>query len=101
MAGDVQLFGGGTVSSLTQQHLDRGVSKQIKRSTDLVLGRGEVAVTTDNVRAGLTFSAMNNVGTLVGAATQLMQTAPEGAAYYEACINAYAIGAANTIARFQ
>ena len=101
MASDLSLFGGSTSSALTGQELGRSVSKQVKKSTDLVLGRGEVALTTDTIRAGLTYSALNNVGTLVGAAEQLMQIAPAGQAYYEACINAYAMGAANAIARFQ
>ena len=101
MASELSLFGGGTSSALTGQELGRGVSKQVRKSTDLVLGRGEVAYTTDTIRAGLTFSALNNVGTLVGAAEQLMQVAPAGQAYYEACISAYAMGAANAIARFQ
>ena len=64
-------------------------------------GRGEVALSTDTVRAGLTYSALNNVGTLVSTAKSLMDVAPEGAAHYEQIINAYAIGAANAIARFQ
>lgn len=100
MAASLQPFDQST-SSLARQGFGRGLAKQVQKSTDLVIGRGEVAVTTDNVRAALTFSALTNVGTLVGTASQLMQTAPEGAAYYEACISAYAIGAANSIARFQ
>ncbi|MBB2890954.1 phosphoenolpyruvate carboxylase [Flexivirga oryzae] len=102
MASDLSLFGGtGSSTALTGQPLGRGVSKQVKKSTDLVVGRGAVAYTTDTVRAGLTYSALNNIGTLVGAAEQLMQVAPGGQAYYEACLNAYALGAANAIARFQ
>lgn len=101
MASDLSLFGGGTPSALTGQPLSRGVSKQVKRSTDMVLARGQVALTTDTVRAGLTYSALNNVGTLVSAAKSLMDVAPEGAAYYEQVINAYTIGAASAIARFQ
>lgn len=96
----IPLFGSGR-SAVTGQSLGRGVTKLTKREVDTVSGRGEVACTTDTVRAGLTFAALNNVGTLVGTAEQLMQLAPAGQAYYEACINAYAMGAANAIARFQ
>ena len=101
MASDLSLFGGGTSSALTGQVLGRGASKQVKKSTDLVLGRGEVALTTDTIRAGLTYGALNNVGALVGTATQLMQVAPEGQVFYEAIVSAYSVGAANAIARFQ
>jgi len=101
MSSDLSLFGSGASSALTGQNLGRGVSKQVKKSTDMVLGHAEVAYVTDGVRAGLTYSALNNIGTLVGAAEQLMEVAPAGQAYYEACINAYAMGAANGIARFK
>ena len=98
---ELSLFGGGSSSSVAPtQSMGRGISKQVKKSTDLVLGRAEVAYTTDAARAALTYSALNNIGTLVGAAEQLMQVAPAGAAYYEACINAYAMGASNAIAKF-
>lgn len=98
---ELSLFGGTNSAVVPGVQMSRSVTKATKKNTDLVLGRGEVAHTTDAVRAGLTFSALNNVGTLVGTATQLMQVAPEGATFYEACINAYAMGAANSIARFQ
>ncbi|TWP34347.1 phosphoenolpyruvate carboxylase [Leekyejoonella antrihumi] len=101
MSGEVSLFGSTNQSSLVPSHsISRGVTRQIKKHTDLVLGRGEVALTTDTVRAGLTYSALNNVGTLVSAAKSLMDVAPEGAAYYEQIIGAYTIGAASAIARF-
>lgn len=101
MSTGLQLFGGSSSSLTPGQSIGRGVSKGAKQNADLVLGRGEVAYTTDTVRAGLTYAALSNVGTLVGVAEQMMQVAPAGQAYYEACINAYAMGAANAIARFQ
>lgn len=101
MSSELSLFGGSSSSLTPGQSMSRGVSKQVKRNTDLVLGRGEIASTTDTVRAGLTYAALGNIGTLVSTAKSLMDIAPEGQAYYEACINAYAMGAANSIARFQ
>lgn len=98
---ELSLFGGNSSAVAPGAYMGRGVAKTTKKSTDLVLGRAEVAYTTDAARAALTYSALNNVGTLVGAAEQLMQVAPAGQAYYEACLNAYAMGAANAIARFQ
>ena len=88
MTGDLQLFGGTSSSLVPSSEMGRGVGKQVKRSTDLVLGRGEVALTTDTVRAGLTYGALSNVGTLVGTAKALMEVAPEGGIHYEAIINA-------------
>lgn len=100
---EMSLFGGGgsALAASGTGQMGRAVARSTKKSVDLVLGRGEVALTTDTIRAGLTYGVINNIGTLVGAAEQLMQIAPAGQAYYEACINAYAMGAANAIARFQ
>lgn len=98
---ELSLFGGtGSAVSPASSQLGRGVAKTTKKSIDVVIGHGEVAGTIDTVRAGLTFSALNNVGALVGTATQLMQVAPEGQVFYEAIVSAYAMGAANQIARF-
>lgn len=101
MTNDLQLFGGTSSSLAPGQTMGRAVSRQTRKGTDLVLGRGEVALITDTVRTGLAYSALNNVGTLVSTAKSLMDVAPEGAAHYEQIINAYSIGAANAIARFQ
>ncbi len=101
MSTEVSLFGGTSSSLAPGQTMGRAVSRRTRKGTDLVLGRGEVALTTDTVRAGLTYLALNNVGTLVSTAKSLMDVAPEGAAHYEQIINAYSVGAANAIARFQ
>lgn len=95
------LFSSGGLAPTGSSGMSRGLAKQTKRASDLVVARSEVALTTDTVRAGLTYSALNNVGTLVSAAKSLMDVAPEGAAYYEQVIGAYTIGAASAIARFQ
>lgn len=100
MSTDLQLSRG-TSALMPSTTLGRSVSRQVTRNTDVVVGRGEVALVTDTVRAGLTFSALSNVGTLVSSAKSLMEVAPEGGAHYDAIINAYSIGAANAIARFQ
>ena len=98
---ELSLFGGtGSALSPSSSQLGRAVAKATKKQVDLVVSHGEVAGTIDTVRAGLTFSALNNVGALIGTATQLMQVAPEGQAFYEAIVSAYAVGAANQIARF-
>lgn len=102
---EVGLFGGGSTAvghmgAIGSAPMGRTVARSTKKSIDLVVGHGEVANTIDVVRAGLTGSALNNVGTLVSTATQLMNIAPEGQVFYEAIVSAYAMGAANQIARF-
>lgn len=94
------LFGSGT-STVTGRPLGRSVARATKREVDAASGRAEVAYATDQARAFLTASALSNVVTLVGAAEQFMQVAPGGAHYYELLINAYGVGAAQSIARFQ
>lgn len=94
------LFGSGT-SVAKGQPPGRGVAKATKREVDAVGACGDVIYAGDQVRAFLTASAMSNVATLVGAAEQFMQVAPGGQQYYELLINAYGMGAAQAITRFQ
>lgn len=93
-------FGSG-VNTYSGQPLSRAVARPVRRELDWVSGRAEVAAARDTARATLTHAALHNVGTLVSTCHSLMQVAPEGAAHYEALVNAYAAGAANAIARFQ
>ncbi|RRD51561.1 phosphoenolpyruvate carboxylase [Buchananella hordeovulneris] len=81
--------------------LSRAVTRPVRRESDLLAGRAEVALMRDAARATLTHAAMQNVGTLVSACDSLKQVAPEGVAHYEALLKAYAAGAAAAIARFQ
>ena len=95
-------FGVGSgLSTYSGQPASRAVARPVKRELDWVAGRSEVAAARDSARASLTNAAMHHVGTLVMTGQTLMQVAPEGAAHYETLLNAYAIGAANAIARFQ
>lgn len=95
-------FGAGSgLNTYTGQPLARAVARPVKRELDWVSGRSEVALARDTARASLTNAAMHNVGTLVMTGQALMQVAPEGAQHYETLLNAYAVGAAQAIARFQ
>ncbi len=93
-------FGTG-LNTLSGQPLSRSVARPVRRELDWVSGRSEIAQARDSARASLTTAAMHNVGTLTMTGQSLMQVAPEGAAHYEALLNAYAVGAAQAIARFQ
>jgi hypothetical protein len=92
------LFGGTTTGS--GQRIGGGLARQTKREAETIAARTELAQLTDGARALLTSSALTNIGTLVSQAEQMMQLAPSGARYYELIINAYGVGAANSIARF-
>lgn len=81
--------------------LPRSVAKPVQRELDWLSGRGEIAQARDNARAELTAQAMTNVGSLVVTGQSLAQIAPESAGHLETLLNAYAIGAAQAIARFQ
>jgi hypothetical protein len=81
--------------------LSGGLARLTKRETDAVVARTEIARTVDQGRALLTASALNNVGNLAALGEQLVRIAPNAAGHYDLLINAYAIGAANQIARFQ
>lgn len=85
----------------TGQKMGGGLARQTKREIDTVSARTEIAHHTDQARAFLTSAALNNVGTLVSQAEQMMQIAPSGAQFYEAILTAYAVGASTSIARFQ
>lgn len=81
--------------------LPRAVTRPVQRELDLLQGRSEIAAARDNARAGLTNTAMHNVGALVMTGQSLAKVAPESAPYLEALLGAYATGAAQAIARFQ
>ncbi len=86
---------------LSSQGLSRSVARPVRRELDWLSGRSEIAQARDSARAQLTNAAMHNVGSLVMTGQSLMQVAPEGSAHYEALLSAYAVGAAEAIARFR
>lgn len=59
-----------------------------------------VAGTTEQVRALLTNDALMNVGALSALEGHLIQIAPTGAPRYKHIVDAYTLGAAQTIARW-
>ncbi len=93
----VPLFGG----ALANGRLGSGLARQTRREVEIISARAEIAQAADQSRALLTSSAMNNIGTLVSQAEQLMRIAPTAGPYFELLVNAYGVGAANSIARLQ
>lgn len=81
--------------------LPRAVAKPVQRELDWLSGRSEIAQARDSARAELSAQAMTHVGSLVVTGQSLAQISPESAGHLETLLNAYVIGAAQSIARFQ
>ena len=96
------IFGSGSgLATSSGSSMSRSVTKAVGKELDWLSARTEVAIARDDSRARLTNGAMHNVGTLVMTGQSLMHVAPEGAAHYETLLSAYAVGAAQAVARFQ
>ena len=93
------ILGGSTTASGT--NLSGGLARQLRRETDVVAARTEVAHATDQARAFLTASATNNVITLYGMAEQGLKSAPAAASDVLDILQAYSRGAAYQIATFR
>ena len=90
-------------NKLSPQSVERmslPMQRQATREIERVVTNGLVTNTHEQVRALLTNTALQNVGALSALEEHLNQVAPSGSARYEHIINAYAMGAAYTIARW-
>ena len=92
-----------STNSFGSQSLDR-VTRSIERETSQeiarTVGQGLVTKTREEIRAGLTSAALQNVGALSALEQHLIEVAPLGAARYQHIVDAYTMGAAQTIARW-
>ena len=91
----------GTDVAVPRAGLSWGFARQARREGEAVAARGQVAGAADRIRAGLAAGALANMASLTGMAARAVQTAPEGAPYYEAIVRAYGVGAARMVARFE
>lgn len=82
------------------EHMSRPMQRQAIRQIERVVTQGLVANSREEVRALLTHTALQNVGALTALEEHLIKIAPLGAARYEAIVDAYALGAAQTIVRW-
>lgn len=91
---------GGAFSQQSLANMSGSTQRQTAREVERVAGRAIVADTYEQGRALLTNTALNNVGALSALEQHLIQVAPLGEARYKHIVDAYAMGAANAIARW-
>ncbi len=87
----------------SHQSLDR-VTRPVQRETSIELartaGQGQVLKAREDIRAAITSAALQNVGALSALEQHLIEVAPMGAERYRHIVDAYTMGAAQTIARW-
>lgn len=92
------LGGGFTAAGLGQ--MEARLQRQTGREMDQVRSRAVVSGTVEQGRGFIAELALHEVGSLSALETHLIQIAPLGEARYKHIVDAYAMGAARTIARF-
>lgn len=95
---DLVLSGNGLSQSLEQ--MSRPMQREARREIERVVVQGLVKDLREQVRAHLANTALQNTGALSELEGYLRQIAPTGAARYQHIVDAYAMGAAQTIARW-
>lgn len=91
---------GGAFTSAGLSQMDARTQRQTGREMGQVRSRAVVAATVEQGRGFVAELALNEVGSLSALETHLLQVAPLGEARYKHIVDAYAMGAARTIARF-
>ena len=91
---------GGAFTSTGLSQMDARTQRQTGREMDQVRSRAVVAATVEQGRGFIAELALTEVGSLSALETHLIQVAPLGEARYKHIVDAYAMGAARTIARF-
>jgi hypothetical protein len=89
-----------TTSEFSAGQLTGMAGWQTKRDCETAAGRSIVANVHEQGRALLARTALQNAGSLSALEEQLIQMAPSGEARYRHIVDAYAIGAAQMIARW-
>ncbi len=82
------------------EQLSRPMRRQASRENERVAVEGLVKDLREQVRANLANTALQNAGALSELEGYLRQIAPTGAARYQHIVDAYALGAAQRIARW-
>lgn len=91
---------GGALSSTGLAQMGAGMQRQASREVERVQGQALIAEVREQGRAFLTNTALQNVGALTALEQHLLQVAPLGEARYKHIVDAYAMGAAQAIARW-
>lgn len=82
------------------ESMSRSMQRQAARGVERVVAQGLATNAREQVRALLADTALQRVGALTALEEHLIKVAPLGAARYEAIVDAYALGAAQTITRW-
>lgn len=90
----------GVFSATGIAQMSAGAQRQTGRDMERVQGQAILAEVKEQARAMLTNTALQNAGTLSALETHLIQVAPIGEARYKHIVDAYAMGAAQSIARW-
>jgi hypothetical protein len=96
---DVVFAGNGVMPQGIEQ-LSRPAQRQAKHEIERVITQGLVVNIREEVRAVLANTALQNAGALSELEGYLCRIAPSGASRYQHIVDAYALGAANVIARW-
>jgi hypothetical protein len=91
---------GGAFSSNGLAQMSGSAQRQTGREIERVQAQALVADVKEQGRALLTNTALQNVGALSALESHLIQVAPLGEARYKHIVDAYAMGAAQAIARW-
>jgi hypothetical protein len=86
--------------SLSLDRVTRTIERETSQQMARTVGQGLVANTREEIRAAITSTALQNVGALSALEQHLIEVAPMGAARYQHIVDAYTVGAAQTIARW-
>lgn len=96
---DLTLSGSGLAPQALEQ-LSRPMQRQARRELERTVVKGMVTDMREQVRGHLANTALQNAGALSELEGHLRQIAPSGAARYQHIVDAYALGASQTIARW-
>lgn len=91
---------GGAFSSNGLAQMSGSAQRQAGREIERVQAQALVADVKEQGRALLTNTALQNVGALSALEAHLIQVAPLGEARYKHIVDAYAMGAAQAVARW-
>lgn len=82
------------------QRIGLGSQRQVRRELEQIQSQTIMAKMTEEGRAYLAQTALENVGALSAMEDHLMQVAPNGAARYREIVDSYAIGASSVIRKW-
>lgn len=96
---ELSSLGGGLSSSALSQ-LSLGLQRQTRREVERVQSRAIIAKLTEDGRAFLTHTALENIGALTALEQHLITVAPLGEARYREIVDSYTLAASAAIRRW-